>query len=46
MAVDRPWLSTNAIMVPGAQHPLLKHPEKLLPKFDPVNDVTLEDHIK
>ena len=36
----------NAIVVPGAQHPLPKHPEKLLPKFDHDNDVTLEDHIK
>ncbi|CAF4392890.1 unnamed protein product, partial [Adineta steineri] len=46
MAANRPWLATNAIAVPGAQHPLLKHPEKLLPKFDPNNDITPQDHIK
>ena len=40
------WLATDAIAVPGAQHPLLKHPKKLLHKFDPENDVTPEDHIK
>lgn len=33
-------------MVPNEQHPFLKHPENLLPKFDPDNDVTPEDHIK
>ena len=36
----------DVVTVPGAQHPLPKHPKKLLPKFDPNNDVTLEDHIK
>ena len=33
-------------MVPDIQHPMPKHPEKLLPKFDPDNDVTPKDHIK
>lgn len=46
MAVNRPWLATDAIAVPRAQHPLPKHPEKLLRKFDPDNDITPEDHIK
>ena len=36
----------DAIAIPGAQHPLPKHPQKLLPKFDLDNDVTPEDHIK
>ena len=36
----------DVIAVPGIQHPLPKHPEKLLPKFDLDNDVTPEDHIK
>ncbi|CAF4461799.1 unnamed protein product, partial [Adineta steineri] len=45
MEANRPWLATNAIAIPGAQHPLSKHP-KNLPKFDPDNDVTPEDHIK
>ncbi|CAF4443919.1 unnamed protein product, partial [Adineta steineri] len=46
MAANRPWLAANAVVVPGAQHPLPKHPEKPLLKFDLDNDVTLEDHIK
>jgi hypothetical protein len=46
MAANRPWLVMDAIVVPRAQHPLPKHPEKLLPKFDPDNDITSEDHIK
>ena len=33
-------------MVPSAQHPLPKHPEKLLPRFDLDNDVSPEVHIK
>ena len=46
MAANRPWLAADIIAVPGVQHPLPKHLEKLLPKFDPDNDVTPEDHIK
>ena len=46
MAANRPWLAADAIVVPRAQHPLPKHHEKLLPKFDPDNDITVEDHIK
>ena len=45
MAGNRLWLAMNAIAVPGMQHPLHKHPEKLLSKFDPDNDVTPTDHI-
>ncbi|CAF4325066.1 unnamed protein product [Adineta steineri] len=40
MAVNKPWLVVDSIAVPGAQHPLPKHPENLLPKFDLDNDVT------
>ena len=46
MVANRPWLATYAIAIPSAEHPLPKHPEKLLPKFGPDNDVTPEDHIK
>ena len=46
MAANKPWLAMDALAVLGAQHPLPKHPEKLLPKFDPDNDVTPKDHIK
>ena len=46
MAANRPWLAADVVAVHGAQHPLPKHPEKLLPKFDPDNDITPTDHIK
>jgi hypothetical protein len=46
MEANQPWLVVDAIVVPGGQHPLPKHPKKLLPRFDPDNDVLLEDHIK
>lgn len=46
MAANRPCLAIDSIARLGAQHPLPKHPKKLLPKFDPNNDVSLEDHIK
>ena len=46
MEANRLWLAANFIAVPNAQHPLPKHPKKPLPKFDPDNDVTPEDHIK
>jgi hypothetical protein len=31
----RPWLDQDVVAIPGPQHPLPKHPEKWLPKFDP-----------
>ena len=46
MATNRPWLAMEVVVVVGAQHPLPKHPDKLLPKFDPDNDITPKDHIK
>ena len=46
MEANIPWLIVDAIAVPGSQHPFLKHLEQLLPKFDPNNDVSPEDHIK
>ena len=46
MSGNRPWLAVDAIAVLRAQHPLPKHPEKLLLKFDPNNNVSPEDHIK
>ena len=46
MEANRPWLAMDSIAVPSAQHPLPKHPKKLLSKFDPDNEVTPEDHIK
>ena len=41
----RPWLDQDAVAVPGPQHPLPKHPEKWLTKFDPDSKRTTEDHI-
>jgi hypothetical protein len=42
----RPWLDQDAVAVPGPQHPLPKHPEKWLTKFDPDSKQLAEDHIK
>ena len=33
------WLTINALAIPGPQNPLPKYPKKLLPKFDPDNDI-------
>jgi hypothetical protein len=41
----RPWLDQDVVVVPGPQHPLPKHPEKWLPKFDPDSKQSAEDHI-
>jgi hypothetical protein len=46
MEANIPWFAVDSIAVTGAQHPLPKHPKKLLPKFDLGNDVTPEDYIK
>ena len=46
MAANRPWLAADVVVVLRAQHPLPKHPEKLLPKFDLDNDIKPKDHIK
>ena len=42
----RPWLDQDVVVVLGPQHPLPKHPEKWLPKFDPDLKKYVEDHIK
>jgi hypothetical protein len=42
----RPWLNQDEVAVLGPQHPLPKHPEKWLPKFDPDSKKITEDHIK
>jgi hypothetical protein len=42
----RPWLDQDVVDVPGPQHPLPKHSEKWLPKFDPESKQIAEDHIK
>jgi hypothetical protein len=40
-----PWLNQDAMVVPRLQHPLSKHQEKWLPKFDPDSKQSAEDHI-
>jgi hypothetical protein len=44
--LTRPWLDQDVVAVPGAQHPLPKHPEKWLPKFDTYSKQIAKDHIK
>jgi hypothetical protein len=41
-----PWLDQDVMVVPGPQHPLPKHLEKWLPKFDPDSKKSAKDHIK
>lgn len=41
----RPWLDQDAVDVRGPQHPLSKHLEKWLPKFDPDSKQSVDDHI-
>jgi hypothetical protein len=43
---NQPWLARDALAIPGRVHNLSRHPEKLLPKFDPETLGLPEDHIK
>ena len=45
MASNPRWLTINALAIPGPQNPLPKYQEKLLPKFDPNDDILPENHI-
>ena len=40
-----PWLRRITVVIPGIQHPLPTHPDKLLPKFNPDNKEPAENHI-
>jgi hypothetical protein len=44
--LSRPWLDQDVVAVPRPQHPLPKHLEKWLPKFDPYSKQSTEDHIQ
>jgi hypothetical protein len=44
--LTRPWLDQDVVAIPGPQHPLPKHPEKWLCKFDLDSKKIVEDHIK
>ena len=46
MEANQPWLVVDDIAILGAQYPLLKHLEKLLPKSNPDKHVLPKDHIK
>ena len=42
----QPYLTINAIFIPGTSHPFPKHLEKLSTKYDPDDGVLPEYHIK
>ena len=46
MATCQPWLTIDAIAIPGPKHPLPKKPQKFLPKYDLDDDMSPEHHIK
>jgi hypothetical protein len=43
---NQPWIDQDIVAVPRAPHPLPKHPDKFLPKFDPKKKDSTENHIK
>jgi hypothetical protein len=43
---NQPWLARDSLEIPRWVHNLLRHLEKLLPKFDPETSKFPEDHIK
>jgi hypothetical protein len=43
---NQPWLAEDVVAILGRVHNLPRHPEKLLPKYDPETSGLLEDHIK
>jgi hypothetical protein len=43
---NQPWLARDALAIPGWLHHFPRHPEKLLPKFDPETSGFPKDHIK
>jgi hypothetical protein len=43
---NQPWLAKDSLAILGRVHNLPRHPEKLIPKFDPETSGLPEDHIK
>ena len=43
---NQPWIVQDVVAVPRDAHPLPKHPDFFLPKFDPEKKESFEDHIK
>ena len=46
MEAYKPWLTIDYIAIPSPTHPFPKNTQKLLPKYDPDDDVLPEYHIK
>ena len=44
MAANPRWLTINPLAISGPQNDLPKNPEKLLPKFDPDDDILPKSH--
>jgi hypothetical protein len=42
----QPWLVLDVVIVPGIVHDMPRHPENVLPKFDPDRKDLVEYHIK
>ena len=46
VVVNQPtWRARMPLNLAAPLHDLPKHPEKVLPKFDPGRDVSIEDHL-
>jgi hypothetical protein len=45
MVANPRWLTINPLSITRPQNPLPKNPEKLLPKFDPNDDILPKTHI-
>ena len=45
MAANPQWLTINPIAISGTQNDLPKNPEKLMPKFDPNDDILPKTHL-
>ena len=45
MPANPRWLTINAHAIPGPPNPLPKNPDKLLPKFDPDDDILPKTHL-
>ena len=45
MAANPRWLTINPLAIAGPQNDLPKNPDKLLPKFDPNDDILPKTHL-
>lgn len=42
---NKTWMAQDTLTIPRDAHPLPRHPEKILPKFEPEKKELVEDHI-